>query len=993
MLRPATASSAPTPRTAPLPPKATLALALALAVLLLAGPGARADSVADEADYRFNRATALYRAGKLEDALGEYLFSNRLVHNKNVLFDIARCYEQLKKFNEAYRWYADILGERDLPAPERDSVQAALQRLAPALALARIESDPAGATVYVGRRDLGARGKTPVTLALPPGTQAILLERDGYKPLQEQVPLEVGKTVHFEQDLALIVGRVGVSAEPARFDLRVDSADAAPLLHSAGTLKLTPGSHTLFFDAPGYQAKQQEVEVVADDEVPVHLTLAALPPPSGSIVLRANVDGALLTIDGKAAGFSPTVVYAVEVGKHHLAISADNHEPVELDAEVREGQATNVEPRLGYALPRVVAAERQLTLASDAPSSITLITSQEIRAFGWLTLAEALRSVRGLTTTDDRGYTSLGVRGYAASGTYNNRLLVLSDGHVTNDLSLGQGFIGQDFDTDLADVERIEVVRGAGAVHYGSAAFLAVVNVVHKTPAAGVHGAVSATVLDQSGLGAQLSAAGDGKWIALHAGGFRSDGERVFTSPVATGPASGTAQNVDGERASHVDLRARLGDFSLAGSFNQRSKDLPTAPFDTVFGKPGTDVRDTRFFGELSWARTFASGVSADARVSYDGRRHDSALQLKAADTNDTNAYPGSNGRLADWVDAEARLRLPPLWGNRLFLGAQLQEVARVQFSSLSPAASISGATQAPDTDYSGQIFSVYGGDDLKLGERVQLDAAVRVDSYGDSFGTIANPRIALIAQPYLAGNFKLMYGTAFRAPSYYERFFTNGASQIPGNRCDSAGLNCIVLQPETVRTGEFEHTHKFDDALSLLVAGYWSRIASILRLAGVGGGKFAFGNRPTPTRSAGLEAEGRWQPAPGMMVSAWYAWARVTNENGFIVPNVPKHTAALRALWPLFGELLSVSGEAIWASHRYTAFVNNANLETLVGESLTLNLGLSGQTRSGLRYSAVVQNLLDQTPLEPAGLEQPFLPKAVPQPGRALRATIGGSF
>jgi outer membrane receptor protein involved in Fe transport len=992
-----------------------LPVLLALCAALAAPPTARADSAADEADYRFYKATALYRAGKIDDALGEFLFSNRLVHNKNVLFDIARCYEQLKKPNEAYRWYGEILAEKDLPQAERDNVLAALQRLSPSLALARIESDPAGAQVYVGRKDLGARGVTPVTLALSAGNVKLVLEKEGYKASLVELPLAVGKTIHVEEELQRIVGKLSVSGEPASFELREGSDTGAVLLRQAGVLKLPPGPHTLYVEAPGYASQQLEAEVAAEEEAQLHFKLLALPPPSGTIVFHANVDGALLKVDGKAAGFSPTVVYGVIVGKHTIEVSAEGREPVQDKVEVREGQPTNVEPQLGYALPRVQAAERQLTLAADAPSSITILTAAEIQGAGWLTLAEALRTVRGFFTTDDRAYTSLGVRGYSAAGTYNNRVLVLSDGHITNDLSLGQGFIGQDFDTDLGDVERIEVVRGAGSVIYGSAAFLAVVNVVHKTPKAGEHGALAATALDQSAINAQLSTAGEGKWLTLHAGAYRSEGERLFFSPMTAGPASGVAENVDGERAAHADLRAKLGDFSLSASMNQRAKDVPTAAGDTVFGIPGTDKRDLRWFAELSWAHSFGNGLAADARFSYDGRRNDASLQLKPgpAATDGALSYAASSGRSADWLDAEARLRLPELFHNRLFLGAEVQDVLRVRLSAFSPAASISGATLAPSTDYSQLVLSAYAGDDLKLGSRVQLNAAVRIDAYPDAtssnpadagvvqgFATAIDPRVALIAQPYDQGNLKIIYGRAFRAPSFYERFFTNGASQITGRTCypnpaNGGAVECTPLVPETIDTGEFEHVHTFNDAFSVLVAGSWSKFTNTLRLTGVpgSGGKIAFGNRNTLTHMQSGEVEGRWQPRPGMLVSAWYAYARVTNDNGFLVPNVPKHVATVRVLWPLLGEVLALSSEAIWSSHRYTVSVNAANQEKLVGEQLIWNLGLSGHTQGGLRYSASVQNLLDQRELEPAGLEVPFLPKAVPQTGRTLRATVGASF
>src|SRR5713226_668927 len=125
---------------------------LLFSAALLLAVAAHADSVADEADFRFRRGATLYREGRIEDALSEFLASNRLVRNRNVAFNIARCFVQLKRYNEAYRWYVEMLGEPDLPPEDRQAVQAALGRLGNSLALVRIESDPPGATVYIDRK-------------------------------------------------------------------------------------------------------------------------------------------------------------------------------------------------------------------------------------------------------------------------------------------------------------------------------------------------------------------------------------------------------------------------------------------------------------------------------------------------------------------------------------------------------------------------------------------------------------------------------------------------------------------------------------------------------------------------------------------------------------------------------------------------------------------------------------------------------------------------
>src|ERR1700681_1388886 len=68
----------------------------------------------------------------------------------------------------------------------------------------------------------------------------------------------------------------------------------------------------------------------------------------------------------------------------------------------------------------------------QAPSAVSIVTSDQIRKYGYRTLADVLRSVPGLYVTNDRNYSYLGVRGFDHSGEYNSRILILIDGHRMN---------------------------------------------------------------------------------------------------------------------------------------------------------------------------------------------------------------------------------------------------------------------------------------------------------------------------------------------------------------------------------------------------------------------------------------------------------------------------------------------------------------------------------------------------------------------------------
>src|SRR5438094_3558403 len=601
------------------------ALAAALLCALLPCAGARADSVADEADFRFHRGVSLYGRGHTEEALSEFLASNRLVRNRNVIQNVARCFERLRMYSEAWRWYSELLAE-PLPEGERRDLAAALERLQPSLALLRVFSDPPGATVYVDREDLGARGQTPVTLALPPGAATAIVEAPGHKPADARVQLRIGKISLLQLTLPRIQG---------------------------------------------------DIEVLADGREPAA-------------------------------------------------------ERLEVEPNVRRP----VDVKLRYAVPRVVAVEKSLTRAQDAPASVTVITGEEIRGFGYTTLSEALRSVRGFYTSSDRDYDSTGVRGFSTPGTYNNRILVLSDGHVTNDVSVGQGAVGRDFDADLSGVERIEVVRGPGSVLYGSAAFFAVVNVVHRSPADGRHAELGAQVgtLGENTGHAIASWAGPGGSVWARASGADLTGEPIFASPAASGPAAGFATGLDGERAAHLDLRARAGEVTLSGSYNWRRKAVPTAAFDTVFGTPGTQTADRRGFLEAQVAHTFANGLGIDARAAFDAERYRGDWQYRGAG-------PGYDSSFENWGTGELRFRLPAMGGHRLFLGGEIQDRFRVHVRSVTPGKQTfdNGAGNPGAVPDGEVIHSAYAGDDWRISPRLLLDAAVRIDDYADSFGAVVN--------------------------------------------------------------------------------------------------------------------------------------------------------------------------------------------------------------------------------------------------------------
>src|ERR1700734_3596037 len=140
----------------------------------------------------------------------------------------------------------------------------------------------------------------------------------------------------------------------------------------------------------------------------------------------------------------------------------------------------SLEELMAIKIDTVYGASGFMQKVTEAPASITIITSEEIQKHGYRTLADILRNVRGFYVTYDRNYSYLGVRGFGLPGEYNNSIALLVDGHRLNDDIFDAALIGTEFPIDVDMIDRKEVIRGPNSSLYIASAFLGVINVITK---------------------------------------------------------------------------------------------------------------------------------------------------------------------------------------------------------------------------------------------------------------------------------------------------------------------------------------------------------------------------------------------------------------------------------------------------------------------------------------------------------------------------------
>ena len=171
----------------------------------------------------------------------------------------------------------------------------------------------------------------------------------------------------------------------------------------------------------------------------------------------------------------------------------------------------------------VVSAPRFASEASTLPYGVSVITREELAGSGAATVNEALMRLLGVPGRADYyggGEYNLDLRGFGTTAGSNQ--VVVLDGIRLNEVDLGGTRLSG---LSVNDVERIEVLRGSGAVLYGEAATAGVI-VITTRAGQGTARRNAAAVEAQAGSYGFRSARGS---ATLVAGGFSMDvsaGER-----------------------------------------------------------------------------------------------------------------------------------------------------------------------------------------------------------------------------------------------------------------------------------------------------------------------------------------------------------------------------------------------------------------------------------------------------------------------------------
>lgn len=685
-----------------------------------------------------------------------------------------------------------------------------------------------------------------------------------------------------------------------------------------------------------------------------------------------------------------------------------------------------------FALSPAELAAMPVSIATGTPKTVfqsaavtSIVTAEQIKSMGATELHEVMETIPGVhaslqSSTYDYSYSLRGIR-----NATNSELLMMVNGTRIN--TPFRGSTMSHFELPLEAVERVEVIRGPGSALYGADAFAGVINIITKK-AKDINGTkmgVRAGNADTQSAWGQHSAKWAGWDIATnfqyqHSNGdpnrtinadFQTSKDKAFGTQASLAP--GEYQNRYETLDAHLNLQRKHWDvdFWSFTSLNAGSRAGVGTAVDPNGRSNGQQYLGDVHFSTEDWLHD----LELTAHLSYLYADFDAGFQVLpnntqlpiAADGNINNSlnptlprtlFPNGVNDALGRIENIPAIELSSIykgWDKHLLrfsTGFRYEQIVTKEARNFG--AGVVNGQQPPKvigsalTDITNTPFvylanthrSIWSGvlqDEWQFADNWQLTAGLRYDHYSD-FGSTFNPRAALVWDINKQLTTKLLYGKAFRAPSFSEQ----------GNQNNPVLLGNKDLKPETINTIEWALDYRPVSSLRTAVNIYYYEIKDLIAaVPDVGKPSATFRNSGNQ-HGYGSEFEWNWQASEQWSVSGNYAWQRAINQQTHDrVTYVPEHHVYVAVDWQFLPQW-QLQPQINWVSGRVRSVTDNRPLR----DYETVDLTLRGKKLfDHLNVSASVRNLFDASNnLEPAPSS---LPQNIPMSGRLFYLEASVNF
>ena len=429
----------------------------------------------------------------------------------------------------------------------------------------------------------------------------------------------------------------------------------------------------------------------------------------------------------------------------------------------------------------VKSATKSSLSIQKAPSSIKVFTQNDFEKYGFYTLQDVLNTIPGIQVQEYRaGHQNIWIRG--VQQRYNNKVLLLIDGVPMRDGYYGNFNIDESF--PLENIEQIEVINGPGSVLYGTNSFAGVVSITTKSQ--------GKSVSAKYGSFNNFSASGEFDFNNIYASAnyFRTDGFSPEYN--SDGKQREHPQNADNINA---NLKYQKNGLTLTGSYSQynypykyrSSKKDYSFKRNPIYFAAGKKI-NFQGKGKLDVFGYYTYYGFSKNKIKHVGV-DDNTIKEKSIEYMNT-ALVGGN------IDYSVELK-----NHNLLIGTSYQQDMALDMKEhiiydIDDGDVSIDEPNVTQPNISRSDIAIYVQDMWNISKEILLTTGIRYDILSD-FDSQFNYRIGLTGQTESNIYGKLLYGTAYRIPSYREYL-------------DVASYN-TNLKPEYLNTFEVQAGYLFD--------------------------------------------------------------------------------------------------------------------------------------------------------------------------------------
>ena len=405
----------------------------------------------------------------------------------------------------------------------------------------------------------------------------------------------------------------------------------------------------------------------------------------------------------------------------------------------------------------IVSATRTQEYQAEVGSSTTVITSGEIEKIGKVTVAELLRSVPGVSVTQQGGGLGSFTQLYLRGGSPGHTMVMIDGVEVKYLMEHDGGFF--DFAYLTTDnIERIEIIRGPQSTLYGSSAMSGVINIITKQGEGKPEFSISADAGSQNTFREMLGLSGSIEKINYSFSISRVDSDGI----------SSAADGVEKDGCGITNVSSRLGftvfddsELSLVSRYTDAENDLDDGANQD---DPNCSTAKEMFSSKIQFDQPLADWWEYKISFSFLNTERNYQDSADSVDTTeDSDSWYKGDIKKIDWQH-----NFFPFDYDTITCGFDYKEERGSSYYR-------SGTWVSKVNRKSVDNQGYYLQNQLKFWDEFFTTVGVRIDEH-ELFGTENTYKISsAYIIPLIGTRFKANWGTGFRSPSVYQLYSSYG--------------------------------------------------------------------------------------------------------------------------------------------------------------------------------------------------------------------------